>query len=90
MTDRVNTYYQQPASRALVEHFRREIGLTQKYIDIFDDLRQHSGDTQLHADNVGLPRRQYCDYAGELGKACVRELIRLAEIGLSAEQQKKE
>ena len=85
MTDRVNRYYQLPASKALVNHFKEDIGLTDKYIDIFVDLRYASGDTITHADNVGLPIKQYNAMSAILGQACMRELVRLAEIGLDAE-----
>ena len=86
MTDRVNDYYQLPASNELVEHMRDEIGLTSEFRAIFDDLRMISGSTQLHADNIGLPLRRYGDKAALLGQRCVRELVRLAEIGLRAEK----
>lgn len=82
MTTRVNDYYQLPASPALVQHFREDIGLTGKYLDIFDDLRACSGDTQLHADNVHISKKDYCDSSAVTHKKCVRELVRLAEIGL--------
>lgn len=86
MTDRVNRYYQLPASRELRRHFREEIGLTGKYLEIFDDLRNTSGNTQLHADNVGLPQKTYNAMASIVSQACVFELLRLAEIGLKADR----
>lgn len=84
MIDRINNYYQLPVSPELLEHFRSEIGLVGLYRKIFDDLRECRGSTQLHADNVGLPVRQYNLMAGIVGQACVQELIRLAEIGLKS------
>lgn len=87
MTDRVNRYYQLPVSRELLTHMRTEIGLTGPYQAIFDDLRGASGDTQLHADNVGLSARQYNSMAAIVGQTCIWELLRLAEIGLKAEQK---
>lgn len=86
MIGRVNDYYQRPASPALVEHFRHDIGLEGIYLEIFDDLRSCSGSTQLHADNVGLPLKIYNEKAGIVGNRSVTELIRLAEIGLKAEE----
>lgn len=90
MNDRVNRYYQMPASHALVRHFRDSIGLTGKYLEIFDDLRECTGSSQLHADNVGLPTKTYNAMAAIVAQACVFELIRLAEIGLKAEQMRNE
>ena len=87
MTARVNNYYQLPASQELLQHFREDIGLTGRYLDIFDDLRACSGDTQFHADRVGLSKRDYCDSSTVTHQRCVRELVRLAEIGLKAEQK---
>ena len=84
MTDRVNNYSQLPVSKELLEHMRDEIGLVGVYKQIFDDLRDTRGSTQVHADNVGLPVRQYNLMAGIVGQACVHELIRLAEIGLKS------
>lgn len=86
MIDRVNRYYQQPASIALRRHFHDGIGLTGKYLEIFDDLRNTSGDTRTHAEHVQLPIRTYNSMAGIVGQTCITELIRLAEIGLRAEQ----
>ncbi len=86
MTDRVNRYYQLPASRDLIYHMRNETGLVGKYLEIFDDLRGVSGDTQLHADNVGISTKQYNQMAGIVGQTCVWELLRLAELGLKAER----
>lgn len=86
MIDRVNNYYQHPVSNELLEHFRSEIGLVGVYREIFDDLRSCRGTTQVHADNVGLPVRQYNLMAGIVGQACVQELIRLAEIGLKSSE----
>lgn len=85
MTDRVNRYYQQPASRELVAHFKNDIGLVSDYLRIFEDLRDCCGDTQLHADNVGLPIKKYNAMSAIVGQTCITELIRLAEIGLRAE-----
>lgn len=90
MTDRVNRYYQLPASPQMRRHFRENIGLTGKYLEIFDDLRNTSGSTQLHADNVGLPVKTYNAMAGIVAQACVFELLRLAEIGLKAEAMQTE
>lgn len=90
MTDRVNRYYQLPASRDLMRHFREDIGLTGKYLEIFDDLRNTFGGTQMHADNVNLPVKTYNAMASIVGQACVFELIRLAEIGLKAEAMQTE
>lgn len=86
MIDRVNRYYQLPASRALVQHLRNDIGFTDKYVEIYDDLRDVFGSTQVHADNVGLPLKQYNAMAGLVGQQCICELIRLAEIGLKADR----
>ena len=90
MTDRVNRYYQLPASKEMIYHMRNEIGLVGKYLEIFDDLRGLSGDTQLHADNVGLSPKQYNQMACIVGQTCVWELLRLAELGLKAEQKTTE
>ena len=90
MIDRVNRYYQMPASPILLNHFRERIGLTGDYLRIFDDLRSVLGSTQLHADNVGLPLKSYNAMAGIVSQACVCELIRLAEIGLKAEAMQTE
>lgn len=86
MTDRVNRYYQLPVSRELLTHMRNEIGLTGTYQAIFDDLRGVSGDTQLHADNVGISTKQYNQMAAIVGQICIWELLRLAEIGLKSER----
>ena len=90
MIDRVNQYYQHPASKDLVNHFREDVGFTEKFVEIFDDLRNVFGDTQLHADNVGLPVKQYNLLVGILGQRCIWELIRLAEIGLKTERKSSE
>lgn len=90
MTDRVNRYYQLPASKELVHHMRNEIGLVGKYLEIFDDLRGISGDTQLHADNVKLSTKQYNQMACIVGQTCIWELLRLAEAGLKAERKTSE
>lgn len=84
MTERVNHYYQFPVSNELLEHFQSNIGLVGIYRDIFDDLRSCCGSTQMHADNVGLPVKQYNLMSGIVGQACIHELIRLAEIGLKS------
>lgn len=89
MTGRVNRYYQHPASRDLVIHFREEIGLAGDYLRIFDDLRGCSGDTQLHADNIGITVKNYNAMANIVGGVCISELIRLAEIGFAAETAMK-
>lgn len=82
MTDRVNQYYQMPVSKEMIKHFREDIGLSGKYLDIFNDLREYSGDTQCHATNVGLPIKTYNSMSAIVGQKCIWELIRLAEIGL--------
>ena len=87
MIERVNRYYQLPASHAMVAHLRQDIGLTGDYLKIFDDLRQVTGSTQVHADNVGIPVRQYNAMAGIVGQTCVWELLRLAELGLKMEMK---
>lgn len=84
MIDRVNNYYQLPVSPELLEHFQNGIGLVGLYRQIFDDLRECRGSTQVHADNIGIPVKQYNLMAGIVGQACVQELIRLAEIGLKS------
>lgn len=86
MIDRVNNYYQLPASKELIEHFRDEIGLVGIYKDIFEDLRACRGSTQLHADNVGLTVRNYNLLSGIVGQTCILELLRLAEIGLKSSE----
>lgn len=85
MTERVNDYYQLPASPALVEYLRTKAGLTGDYLKIFDDLRSCSGSTQLHADNVGLPLKKYNEKAATVGIKCVHVLLNLAENGLKSE-----
>lgn len=87
MTARVNQYYQLPCSMSLVSHMREDIGLHGKFLEIFDELRSRSTDTASHADNVGLPLKQYNAMSSIVGQKCVWELIRLAEIGLKAEQK---
>lgn len=87
MTDRVNRYFRLPASNELVRHFREDIGLQGEYLAIFDDLRGCLADTRCHASNVGLPLRIYNEQSAILGQHCIYELIRLAEIGLKAEQK---
>lgn len=90
MIDRVNRYYQFPASKKLVSHFREDIGLTEQYVEIFDDLRHVIADTQTHAANVNLPLKTYNQMSGILALKCMTELIRLAEIGLEAESKTEE
>lgn len=84
MIDRINNYYQLPVSKELLDHMQSNIGLVGIYRQIFDDLRECRGTTQMHADNVGVPIKQYNLMAGIVGQACVHELIRLAEIGLKS------
>ena len=90
MTDRVNQYYQLPVSAEMVRHFREDIGLAGDYLAIFNDLRAVLGDTQLHADNVGLPVKRYNDKSAIVGQKCLWELLRLAEIGLKASAENKD
>lgn len=87
MIYRVNQYYRLPVSQAMLRHFREDIGLTGEYLAIFNDLRNVAGSTQVHADNVGLPRKKYDEMAGIVGQKCLWELLRLAEIGLNADQK---
>lgn len=87
MIDRVNRYYQLPASEELVHHLRDEIGLTGEYKSIFDELRMTRADTQSHADNVGLPVKTFNYSCSILGKRLITELVRLAEIGLKADRK---
>jgi len=86
MLNRVNRYYQFPASKELVNHMRDEIGFTRPYRDIFDDLRNCTADTQCHADNCCMPLKQYNMMSATVGRMCVEELIRLAEIGLKSDR----
>lgn len=86
MIDRVNGYYMLPATRAMVEHFRNDLGLKGKYLEIFDDLRDCMADTACHASNVGLPLKRYNEMCGILSARCMTELVRLAEIGLKADR----
>ena len=90
MTDRVNGYYMLPASRALVEHFRNNLGIQGKYLEIFDDLRGCMADTSCHASNVGLPLKRYNEMCGTLSVRCMSELVRLAEIGLKSDRMLSE
>ena len=90
MTYRVNQYYMLPASPALVNHLRNDIGLTGDHLLIFDDLRDALGDTQFHADRLNLPKKRYDDKAAQVGQKCLWELLRLAEIGLSASHTDKD
>lgn len=90
MTERVNQYYQLPVSKPLLQHMREEIGLRGKYLEVFDELRDNLTDTANHADNVGLPLKQYNAISGIVSQRCVWELVRLAEIGLKTEQMQTE
>lgn len=87
MNDRVNGYYQLPASPALVEHFRTRLGLQGVYLDIFDELRTVTGDTACHASNLGLPLKKFNDKAAIVHARCVIELLRLAEKGLESDRK---
>lgn len=90
MIERVNQYYQLPVSKLLLQHMREETGLKGKYLEIFDELRDNLTDTANHADNVGLPLKQYNAMSGIVGQRCIWELIRLAEIGLKVERMSVE
>ena len=80
MCDRVNRYYQKLASAGLLNRIRSQ--LTGDYLRIFDDLRDCTGSTQLHADRLGMDAKTYNRLAGEVGRKCVDILIDLAEIGV--------
>lgn len=71
MIDRVNNYYQLPASPAMLRHMREDIGLVGKYRDIFNDLRDCRGSTQMHADNVGVTVKQCNLMSGIVGQTCI-------------------
>lgn len=80
MCDRVNSYYQMLASPELVSYIRKR--LKGDYLRIFDDLRDCTGSTQLHADRLGMDLKTYNRKAGELGRKCISLLVDLAEVGI--------
>ena len=84
MCDRVNGYYQMLASAGLLAHIRRQ--LTGDYLLIFNDLRDCTGSTQLHADRLGMDVKTYNRKAGELGRRCISILVDLAETGVKARE----
>ncbi len=82
MIARVESYFQSLVSPALLKYFRERIGPDGPYLAMFDDLRSCSGDTQLHADNLGMAKRAYSDAFARLGPFCINLLIDLAEDGI--------
>lgn len=76
----INDDYQLPASVSLICYLKS--GMTADHQKIFDDLRNHSGSTALHAENCGMDLKTYNRKASETGQHCIRKLLAAAEIGL--------
>lgn len=87
MTNRVNHYFQQPASPEFVRHMIEDTGFSAQDKEIVRDLRQYIGDTELHAQTVRLPVKLYNERVGKISVRLMDELFRLAQIGYLTEKK---
>ena len=88
MTGRVNRYFQHPASPAFIRHMIHETGLCELDQKIVRNLREFSGDTELHAQAVGLTDKDYNRRTANLSIRLMDELFRLAQIGYEYESRR--
>ena len=80
MKNCINEDYQLPASKELIDYLKS--GMTTDHLKIFDDLRNCSGSTAVHAENCGMDLKTYNRKASETGQHCIRKLLLGCEIGI--------
>lgn len=67
-----------------------QTGLNTEQQKMVRDLRRYSGDTQFFADMAGMPLKRYNATMANVNMRLESEILRLAQIGWAAEQNRKE
>ena len=82
----VNEVYNAPISVNLKEHLLNDLGLSSDDIKILLSVMEHSGDSNYHYDNTGIPKERFDRKLININLTVFTELIRLSNRYLQEKQ----
>jgi len=82
-------YLQYPATKELETRMFDELGLSDRDRAIALSFSKHTGDMEFYADLAGIPRKKFVSICAGIFRRMMAELIRLAELGLRYEAERK-
>lgn len=82
----VNEVYNAPISVNLKEHLLNDLGLSSDDKKILLSVMEHSGDSNYHYDNTGIPKERFDRKLININLTVFTELIRLSNRYLQDKQ----
>lgn len=82
----INEVYNSPMSVNLKEHLLNDLGLSNDDKKILNSIIEHSGDSNFHYDNTGIPKERFDRKLININLTVFTELIRLSNRYLQDKQ----
>lgn len=82
----INEVYNAPMSVNLKEHLLNDLGLSNDDKKILNSIIDHSGDSNFHYDNTGIPKERFDRKLININLTVFTELIRLSNRYLQDKQ----
>lgn len=82
----INEVYNSPMSVNLKEHLLNDLGLSNDDKKILNSIIDHSGDSNFHYDNTGIPKERFDRKLININLTVFTELIRLSNRYLQDKQ----
>lgn len=82
----INEVYNAPMSVNLKEHLLNDLGLSNDDKKILNSIIEHSGDSNFHYDNTGIPKERFDRKLININLTVFTELIRLSNRYLQDKQ----
>lgn len=86
MKQRTNQFYQR-MPKELKAHILKNIMLSDIDTEILESVMKHDAESAFHSQNVGISEKKFNRHMLDIHDNVMREIVRLALVGINSEKQ---